>query len=63
MLSFKLREKKRVYATLRFSRVYFNRCHPGDHRKPGEKLQCKKERKNEKKKERKKTLFTEGGVH
>ena len=22
--------KKTVYATLRFSRVYFNRCHPGD---------------------------------
>ena len=23
-------KKKRVYATLRFSRVYFNLCHPGD---------------------------------
>ena len=28
-------------ATLRFSRVYFYRCHPGDHRKPDEKFQCK----------------------
>ena len=25
------KKKKRVYATLRFSRVNFNRCHPRDH--------------------------------
>ena len=34
------KKKKRVYATFHFSRVYFYRCHPGDHWKPGEKLQC-----------------------
>ena len=35
------RANKRVYTTLRFLTVYFYRSHPGDHRKQGEKLQCK----------------------
>ena len=34
-------EKKRVYATLLFSRVYLYRGQSWDYRKPAEKLQCK----------------------
>ena len=39
--SFLERANKRVYTTLRFLTVYFYRSHSGDHRKQGEKLQCK----------------------
>ena len=35
------RANKRVYTTLPLLTVYLYRSHPGDHRKQGEKLQCK----------------------
>ena len=37
--AFLKRVKKRVYVFYEF--FFFCCCHPGDHRKPGEKLQCK----------------------